>query len=173
MLSLLLICVPSLTALVFVPASIAPSYVVVALATVAKFGSAVAYTVIYLLVSTSVNCTAIAKTHSPTSNHFVPFQPLELFPTCVRNSVTGTCMLASRIGAVMAPIITNMGPGDKEAIPTMYTSGTCESSGTNLLCRQLLGPLVNLLCLFSGVDVGRDAAPRDQGEGAANDGAGS
>ncbi len=38
---------------------------------------------------------------------------MELFPTNVRTTCMGVCNLAGRIGAVLAPFITNLPPGKK------------------------------------------------------------
>ncbi len=62
-------------------------YYVVTLATIAKFGTTTAFATVLL-------------------------QVIELFPTGVRSTALGSCSLASRIGAIMAPLITNLGPGE-------------------------------------------------------------
>ena len=59
--------------------------VTVALATVAKFGASAAWSALVLQVT-------------------------ELFPTPIRNTAMGACSLSSRIGGVLAPVVTNLEP---------------------------------------------------------------
>ena len=59
--------------------------VTVALATVAKFGASAAWSILVLQVT-------------------------ELFPTPIRNTAMGACSLSSRLGGVLAPVVTNLEP---------------------------------------------------------------
>ena len=63
-----------------------PAWIVTAMATVAKFGTTAAFTIVLL-------------------------QVIEMFPTNVRNSAMGSCTLFARTGAILVPVIANLGPG--------------------------------------------------------------
>ena len=80
---MLLISAMSAAALV-VPASWGHQ-AVTALATVAKFGASAAWSILVLQVT-------------------------ELFPTPIRNTAMGACSLSSRLGGVLAPVVTNLEP---------------------------------------------------------------
>jgi len=74
------------------------STALVAFCTAAKFGTTAAFAVVLL-------------------------QVMELFPTTLRNTAIGSCSLASRVGGVLAPIITNLGPG-YDHVPLLFFTFT-------------------------------------------------
>jgi hypothetical protein len=50
---------------------------------------------------------------------WVFFKVTEMFPTTVRSTAMGTCNLWSRIGAMLAPLITNLDKASGNSLPLM------------------------------------------------------
>ncbi len=57
---------------------------------------------------------------------------MELFPTSARIKTVGTCSLASRVGGVLAPFVTNLGPAQSWVPWTVFALSSLAAAAGSL-----------------------------------------